>query len=136
MGIVLKYTLSTILLLFLVYGIVGAQIENLNAAPSGNAIKISWICKAESNIDHFEIYRGLDKAGSFEPIKENIAPHPDNEYYEYIDQSLFKSQDRTFCYKIRIVYNDNSSQESSPVVTSYTSSTAKRTWGSIKAMFR
>ena len=135
MRVVLKYFISTILLLFSVYGIVGAQIGNLSATPSGSAIKINWSIETQSKINHFEIYRSLSQVGPFVRIGDYL-PHPGNPDYEYVDQELFKSGDRIFCYKVRVIYTDNTYQDSNPVVTSYTSSAAKRTWGSIKAMFR
>jgi hypothetical protein len=132
-----KYSLISVVLLFFVYGITVAQVNSLRVTPDGNVIKIYWRSEASSNINHFEIYRSISRTGLFERINPNdYLPHHGNPDYEYIDQNLFKSSGGIFYYKIRTVFNDNSYQDTSPVATSYTSSTARRTWGSIKAMFR
>ena len=56
----------------------------------------------------------------------------------FVDKTdLFKTEDKLFCYKVKAVGTGFSQTSSSrSVIYSNTSSAAKRTWGSIKAMFR
>jgi hypothetical protein len=142
-----KYFCIWIVLLLIFGGIVFAQngvinsapVKNLGAAQSGNSIKISWQSESEYGVRHYQIYRSSDKAGPFTCVRDNISCLGSYQVYTIDDNTdLFKTHGRFFFYKVRAILIDGSFKESVAVSTYYssTSSTAKRTWGSIKAMFR
>ena len=57
--------------------------------------------------------------------------------YTFLDKTVFKSSGRTFYYKIQFVNNDGSVNNYEKTVTvSPQISSARQTWGSLKAMFR
>jgi len=121
-------------------GTAAAPIKNLGALQNGGSIKVSWWSTSEDGVSYYEVVRSSDLLGPYLPLPNiKIAPLGDNQFYSIDDNcELFKSQGKFFYYKVRVVLADGSARESDPVSTYYnsTSSAAKRTWGSIKAMFR
>jgi hypothetical protein len=106
------------------------------AKPYDNAIKVEWSTSDETSVQRFDILRQTINNGDFVLIK-SLAPLGNNSKYEYLDQTVFKVQSGVFRYKIVAVCAGNVTFEIGPTSTAFfTSSAAKRTWGSIKAMFR
>jgi hypothetical protein len=56
--------------------------------------------------------------------------------YAYEDDSVFKTAGRTYYYRLKIVDQDGRFTYSPIITVSPTISSARQTWGSIKAMFR
>lgn len=103
------------------------------STPSG--ITVRWGTEDESGVTQFVILRSDTKSDFVEIAL--VAPKGNYSTYEYVDRSVFKVQDRIFVYKIRVLLAQGAPQETPPSFVSYSiSSAAKRTWGSIKAMFR
>jgi hypothetical protein len=112
------------------------SINDLRAEPTVSSIKISWRCDSEVNVDHYVIYRSTDINGYF-----SVAGKVPRGTFFFEDNVsvLYKTMSQFFCYKVIAEDSNNKEIGQSTIVgTSYnsTSSTAKRTWGSIKAMFR
>ena len=128
----------TIAFLFvIVFGVASAQTISLSdpKSQSDGTILISWTVDSETGIDHYEIYRSTSNVGQFVKIGDQKCG-----VGEFRDTGLFKTTIKYFCYKVIAIATDQSVRSQSAIVgTLYndgTSSTAKRTWGSIKAMFR
>jgi hypothetical protein len=146
MKVLQKYLIAFVSLTFVLSFSVSGQTQvpikdgSLGAKQWGSCIKVTWISESENGINHYEVYRSTVKDGSFtDCVKDNIAPQGDNHSYSIDDNcELFKTESSMYYYKIKGVYSDDSGIFSDAVGTVYssTSSTAKRTWGSIKAMFR
>jgi hypothetical protein len=66
----------------------------------------------------------------------SVNPFGAGREYQFIDQQPFKVTTNVFAYKVRVFFQDGTYADSEVVTTAAVSSTAKRTWGSIKAMFR
>jgi fibronectin type 3 domain-containing protein len=110
----------------------GPQITKASMQSDGTVL-ISWTFDMDSNVGHYEIWRSTDVNGSF----SQIGDVPKGTLYFVDKTDLFKTVDKLFYYKVKAVgagYSQTSSSMS--VLYSSTSSAAKRTWGSIKAMFR
>jgi fibronectin type 3 domain-containing protein len=103
------------------------------SAQNDGTIMISWRFDLDNNIDHYEIYRSTDVNGTF----GHIGDAPKGTLY-FIDKTdLFKTSSKYFCYKVAAVgLGDSRISDIVGVLYNSTSSAAKRTWGSIKAMFR
>jgi hypothetical protein len=57
--------------------------------------------------------------------------------YEYVDHSAFMKTGAIYQYRIRVSFsNGQAPYYSNPLTISHTVSGVRRTWGSIKAMFR
>jgi hypothetical protein len=131
---------NSILLLFLFSSLVfgGAVITDFRGEPGVNRVTLKWIVKAESNIKGYEVLRSMDGVNylkiAFVDAKDGIDGE---KTYTFIDKSVFKPTGNTFYYKIKFIELDDSAQfYDNVVVVSPQISSARHTWGSIKAMFR
>jgi hypothetical protein len=112
----------------------GATLYYFNARSENDNIKLEWKTQDEINLKHFVIER-KNPNGPFVELA-TLQPKGENSYYYYIDESAYKTTDLVFIYRLKIVENDNKVSLSSEVTVSHSISGVKRTWGSIKAMFR
>ena len=133
----MKYQGIKILLVLAVAAVTfaGAYLDYFQVRTEGDNVKIDWKSGAESNIDHYSIERKTPQQSFFEIAQ--ASPKGSNSYYTYTDQSIYKAQDVLFVYRLKIVNSDNTPPSySGEVSVSPNISGVKRTWGSIKAMFR
>ncbi|MBN1301073.1 MAG: hypothetical protein JW995_07630 [Melioribacteraceae bacterium] len=134
----MKRTFFTILLLAAVTILYGyATFPTApTAESSGGNIIIRWQTGVEVNVKHFVIERKSVNNDDFIEIATVNTRQDQN--YEYIDENVFKSNDQLYTYRIKIVNNDGSQPTYSNdiQVVHSTTTTVKRTWGSIKALFR
>lgn len=130
-----------ILLLVLVIVAVqaGSIISSFTGEPGYNRVDLKWVVTAESGLRGYYILRSLDDT-SYDKVSPLIAAAKTDESteqtYHYSDTSVFKQTGRTFYYKLQIVNKDGSTSEYGHLVISPQISSARETWGSIKAMFR
>ncbi len=106
------------------------------AYSSGGDIVIRWTTVNEAGVIRFDVLRRAGTSGDFTVIGSVDQLKGNNSTYEYVDRSVFKITSGIYEYKIRIINGQNPPPETDFVSVLHTSSTAKRTWGSIKAMFR
>lgn len=127
---------SKLLILFLVTLTViyaGVQLLSFTAKSQNGNVVLSWQTSSESNLKHFVVERkSVD--GNFFDIAV-VEPRSDKNY-QYVDQSAFKTLDAVYSYRLRIVDNDGSTSYSGIQSVYHNVSSVKRTWGSIKALFR
>jgi len=129
--------LSTILVSFLIIATVyaGAYIEYFHARSESDNVRLEWQTSEETNLQKFVIERRTPQS-SFTEVA-SVAPKGNNSNYIFTDQNAYKTNDMVFVYRLKIVDNNDQVTYSADVtVTHSISSVAKRTWGSIKAMFR
>jgi hypothetical protein len=106
------------------------------AQSNGSDVVIRWTTVDESGVQKFEVLRRSGWSGDFLVIGTVDQLQGNNSTYEFIDKSAFKASGGLYQYKVRIVNGQNPAPETEIVSVSHVSSAAKRTWGSIKAMFR
>lgn len=128
---IIKVLLSFLLILT-VYA--GAYLDYFHGRSEGDDVRLEWKTGDENNLNHFSVERKTPQS-SYNEIA-TVDPKGSNSYYTYIDQSAYKTDDMIFIYRLKIVDNDNQVSYSSEVTVSHNISGVKRTWGSIKAMFR
>jgi hypothetical protein len=111
----------------------GIKDGTLSAYSNGNAIVIRWVSEDEKDVRGFSVERRAGANGGYVmlttphiPAKGNGSP------YEFIDNSAFRTSDNIYQYRIIAVGNGSVYH----VTVSHHVSSVKRTWGSIKAMFR
>jgi hypothetical protein len=132
-----KYFIATAILLFLLTGMVFAQSNPfdrpITAESFDGYIRVEWSVNSEAGVDHYEVWRS---SGSSDPILIGVVQH--GVFYLDDKTSLYKTEDQFFSYQVRAIgSNESILGQSQPARIHFsTSSTAKRTWGSIKAMFR
>ena len=107
----------------------------LQARSDGNNVTIQWGTTDESSVKEFGIER-RPVSGSDFTLVATVAPKGSNSYYEFVDQTAFKTTGTVYQYRIRIVDTKLGVSYSDPVSVSHNVSSVKRTWGSLKAMFR
>ncbi|MBN2410407.1 hypothetical protein JXQ31_01870 [candidate division KSB1 bacterium] len=122
-----------------VYIFAGAVITEFRADAGLNQVELKWVVSSESNLKGYNVYRSFDGV-NFVKLNSNYIPvkaGSGEKTYKYIDRSVFKPDGRTFYYKIEFVnINDSKTEYEKVVETSPEISSARHTWGSIKAMFR
>ena len=119
----------------------GAIIVNFQAVSGYNQVTIKWTTENEQNLKGFEIHRSFDNTSesSYKKIAfvEASTEQKARKEYSYRDNTVFKAMDRSYYYQLKIVDNDDKVTTYSKVISvTPTVSSARQTWGSIKAMFR
>ena len=112
----------------------GTFLEYFHGRSEGDDIRLEWKTREEVDLQNFKIERKTPQ-NSFVEIS-TIQPKGSNSYYTYLDQSAYKASDLIFIYRIKIVDTNGQTSYSNEVTVSHSVSGVKRTWGSIKAMFR
>lgn len=101
----------------------------------GNVV-IEWRTQNEVNVDYFAIERKTPNMTFPVTLPDKIYPNSDH-YYRFVDKSAYKTNDNVYTYRIAIVDKDGTISHSGEFYVNHSSvSGVKRTWGSIKAMFR
>lgn len=111
------------------------QVGSFQASSDGVNVTLRWITQDETNVAHFEIQRMSGVNGVFIPLATVDPKGPS--VYEFVDNTAFQKVTSLYEYRIKVVHSDGSTPEYSPTVTvSHMVSGVRRTWGSIKSMFR
>lgn len=132
-----SFVISLAIVLICSFLFAGAIIIDFRGEPAYNKVVLKWTTQNEINLKGFEIERGLNE-NNFKKIdfvkasKENKV----KKEYKYEDKSVFKTFERTFYYRLKIIDNDGKFSYSKNISVTPTVSSIRRTWGSIKAMFR
>lgn len=112
----------------------GAYLDYFHVRSEGDDAVIEWKTSQENNIKEFVVERRGPNTAFVELQK--FAPKGDNSVYNFRDKSIYKPNDYIFIYRIKIVDNNGLATYSYEASVSMNISGIKRTWGSIKAMFR
>ena len=126
----------SVFLLLISTAMAGALIDYFHVINDGDDAIIEWKTSQETNVKDFVIQRSNSQTPDVYNDIATVKPHPDNPYYSYTDKSVYKANDYVFGYRLKIVDNDGKLSYSDRVAVSLSISGVKRTWGSIKAMFR
>lgn len=110
--------------------------ERPTAQSNGSDVTVRWNTSDESGVIRFEVMRRSGTAGDFMVVGSIDQLKGNNSSYEFVDKSAFKTTDGIYQYKVRIINGQIPPPETEIVPVAHLTSTAKRTWGSIKAMFR
>jgi len=136
MGI--RVIFCTMILLLMMVSISGADIirqGTLQATSDGIDVTIRWMTEDESAVAMFEIERRGGTDGDFATIGSADPKGPS--LYEFVDHSAFLKTASLYQYRIKVTFNDGRAPfYTAPLTVSHTVSGVRRTWGSIKAMFR
>ncbi len=129
--------IKSIIILFLIVASVslyaGADILKLTARSQNGNVVVFWQSSTETNLKHYVVERKTVN-GSFVEVG-TVLPKTDKNY-EFTDQTAFKGAETLYVYRLKIVDNDGSVSYSWEVAVPHNVSSVKRTWGSIKALFR
>ncbi|MDT8322753.1 MAG: hypothetical protein RRA94_01475 [Bacteroidota bacterium] len=130
------FSVLVILLLVSATAFSGAFLDFFNGRSDGDNIVLEWKTRSESNLQRYEIQRKAGQDGDFVTLS-TVNPKGSNSLYTYIDRSAYKATQSIYVYRLKIVESAGSPASfSSEITVSHSVSSVKRTWGSIKAMFR
>ncbi len=108
---------------------------SFQASSDGVNVTLHWLTEDEKDVARFEVERRSGTLGAFTAIG-TLDPKGAS-LYEYVDNSALEKIVALYQYRIKIVYSNGSAPTYSTILTvSHTVSGVRRTWGSIKAMFR
>lgn len=131
-----SFTILSLLLIFLfaAMAFAGAFIKQFNARSEGDGVRVEWQTGEETDMDKFFIQRETPQT-NFVDIA-SINPKGSNSFYTYLDEAILKPGDFIFSYRLKITDRNGNTSYSNKITVSPNVSGVKRTWGSIKAMFR
>jgi hypothetical protein len=127
--------ISLISLLFFIQLFAGVEILKFTGKGQNGTITLKWEVRNEVNLKSYVIERKTVN-GNFAEI---YTVQPKNEsVYEFSDETAYKTSTTSiYIYRIKIVDNNGSSSYSNELTVSNNGvSGIKKTWGSIKALFR
>ena len=114
----------------------GAFIQSFLAKSEQGNVVLEWWTGQEQNLQSFTVERKSGTSSQFQQVGDPILPKGNNSYYKFVDVSAYKGADSFYSYRLKITDTDSNVGYSDVVGVSHTVSSVKRTWGSIKAMFR
>ncbi len=116
-----------------------AEITSFSVNQDNDNAELSWTTNGQETSQQEFIILRKSANSSFAylttvPTNVNSPGH-----YQYVDNSIYKTTDQFYTYKVILVDKDNpnyyiSSDQANVIIGNI--SGIKRTWGSIKAMFR
>ncbi len=126
-------------IIFIVLSIVatiyaGATLNYFHVRSEGDNIRLEWQTLEESNLQNFVIERKTPQSTFIEV--GSVSPKGNNSVYTFVDQNTYKTNDVIFIYRLKLVDSNGQTSYSYETTVSHSISSVKRTWGSIKAMFR
>jgi len=124
------------ILLFLLQGKAYSQeylIQKFYATSLGTDVILNWEVKPGSGISEFIIQRKMNGEPGFQTVT-SLNFISNKWVYDYMDQTIFKSSPNTIQYRLTILKQGVPYYYDTFITLNPTS--AQRTWGSIKSMFR
>jgi len=129
-----KVIIKTTLFLSISFLFLGVKFSDFNIVSDSNNIILSWHTMQEENLSETVVTRKLHN-GVYAEIAR-IDAKGDNSSYTYIDENAFKIEDGVYKYQLKFKHSDGSISKSNEQSVTHLTSVEKRTWGSIKALFR
>jgi hypothetical protein len=116
----------------------GIKDGSLSAYSNGTNIIVRWSSESETDVWGYRVERRAGPEGSpfVQLTSSDIAPRGDGSLYEFVDNAAYRVTDNIYVYRITAIVPGNRSIAYYVTVNHRVSSISKRTWGSIKAMFR
>ena len=109
---------------------------SFTANSDGNNINLRWVSEDETGVLRFEIERKAGVSGQFMLLGQ-VSAVGNNSAYLYVDDSAFlRTTESVYQYRIKVAFSNGNSLYFGPVTVTHSVSNVRRTWGSIKAMFR
>lgn len=109
--------------------------HSFQARSDNSVIIINWITDDETNVVRFKLERRAGIEGAFVHIASLAPKGPST--YQYIDNTAYKESSTLYQYQLKIELTGNQAPvEVGPISVMHTVSGVRKTWGSIKAMFR
>jgi hypothetical protein len=138
MGYKMRLLIVFAVTLFFVSTMVAAEViksGSLQAISDDANVTLRWITEDETYVTRFEVGRRTGTDGEFVAIVSKDPKGPS--LYEFVDYSAFRKTTTLYQYQIKVFFSNGAKPITfGPITVSHTVSGVRRTWGSIKAMFR
>lgn len=109
---------------------------SLSAISNGTNITVRWLSEDEAGVLRYEIERKSGVNGQFILVAP-VTLRGNNSAYEFIDDSAFRVVESIYQYQLKVIFGNGSPPVYyGPITVIHDVSSVRRTWGSIKAMFR
>jgi hypothetical protein len=112
---------------------------SLSAESQSNGVVIRWTSNDETGVAGYRIERSLPDGSGFVTILQRFSAKGSGQSYVFTDETAFRTTDSFYRYRITPVDGAGAivggQQYYTQLISSRVSS-VRRTWGSIKAMFR
>ncbi|MDK9699119.1 MAG: hypothetical protein OEM52_03065 [bacterium] len=132
----MKLLRLALLLTLLSTPLLAASLSDFTITAGDGRVVVRWESADETGLMRYTLERSVD--GSAFATVVNITPRGNHQSYQYIDTDLY-SMDRNprqLAYRIKFVDRNGGTSYSNTRETTIIVSSIRRTWGSIKAMFR
>jgi len=111
----------------------GIKDGTLSAYSNGTNIVVRWMSESELDVRGFQVERRAGVDGPFILLTTPFIPAKgDGTTYEFVDNAAYRINDNLYQYRVTAVGNGSTYY----VTVNHRVSSVRRTWGSIKAMFR
>ncbi len=108
---------------------------SFQATSDGYNITLRWMVETESNVVSYTIEKRTGTTGEFKQI--GVIDPRGISLYEFTDYSDLNKVNSLFQYRIKVTLNnDPNPQYIGPISVTHQVSGVRKTWGSIKALFR
>ena len=111
----------------------GIKDGSLSAYSNGSSIVLRWVSDDEREVRGYMVERRAGVDGPFIQLTDPfLVSRGNGASYEYTDDAVFRVNDNLYQYRLTCVGNGVTYY----VTVNHRVSSVRRTWGSIKAMFR
>jgi hypothetical protein len=115
------------------------QANSLRAQDEGNGVVLRWTSADETGVAGYFVERKAGGSGTFIPlVSQAVEVRGNNQNYLFEDETAFRTTGTFYQYRLTPI-NSAGQAVGSPYYVSIDHnnvSSVRRTWGSIKAMFR
>jgi len=106
------------------------------ARSNGSSITVHWDSDDETGVVGYEIARKVGWDGQYVVLVPMDKAKGSNQPYDFVDDSAFRTTGTYYEYRITALYSSGARSDPYEVGVSHNTTSVKKTWGSIKAMFR
>lgn len=101
-----------------------------------NDMVVTWESTSEDGLARYELQRRTRFTNNQYVLVAEASPHGTDKPYRVMDDQVYKISSEQVDYRLEAVYGNGIREELASQSVSYTPTTVRRTWGSIKAMFQ
>ena len=128
----MRYFLLTVAAIAVTSIALAATIKDFRGWSDGRVVTIEWYADDEAGCSGYVVMRRAGINGSFTTVTRDPMNLEEDKHYIFTDETAFRTSDSFYQYRIVPV----GKAETYDVSVTHSTSGVRRTWGSIKAMFR
>ena len=128
----MRYFLLAVIAVALTTIALAGAIKDIRGWSDGRVVTIEWYADDETGCSGYIVMRRSGINGSFATLTSTPIPLREDKHYIFTDETAFRTTDNFYQYRVMPVGR----AESYDVSVTHSTSGVRRTWGSIKAMFR